>query len=64
MELVNAVYDYRRETAPERQNCSLVQEALQSLILLLAPFAPHLAEEAWQVLGYRGSVHQPILAGV
>ena len=58
MELVNAVYDYRRDTAPERQNCSLLQEALRSLVMLLAPFAPHLAEEAWHNLGCRGSVHQ------
>jgi leucyl-tRNA synthetase len=58
MELVNAVYDYRRETALEKQNRSLLQETLQSLILLLAPFTPHLAEEAWLALGGRGSVHQ------
>ncbi|HOA36668.1 MAG TPA: class I tRNA ligase family protein, partial [Bacillota bacterium] len=57
MELVNALYDYRRDTAPERQNLSLVQETLQSLVLLLAPFAPHLAEEAWHKLGFQGSVH-------
>ena len=31
---------------------------MQSLILLLAPFTPHLAEEAWLALGGRGSVHQ------
>ncbi|MGB4371378.1 MAG: leucine--tRNA ligase [Dethiobacteria bacterium] len=58
MELVNAVYDYRRKTDPEKQNRSLLQETLQSLILLLAPFTPHLAEEAWLALGGRGSVHQ------
>jgi leucyl-tRNA synthetase len=63
MELVNAIYDYRRDRAPERQNRLLIQETLQSLILLLAPFAPHIAEEAWQarhaspLRGYRGSVH-------
>ena len=58
MELVNAVYDYRRKTDPEKQNRSLLQETLQSLILLLAPFTPHLAVEAWLALGGRGSVHQ------
>ncbi len=57
MELVNAVYDYRRDRAPEGQNRPLLKEALQSVILLLAPFAPHLAEEAWQIMGCRGSVH-------
>ena len=34
------------------------QEALSALIRLLAPFAPHLAEEFWQRLGGRGSVHR------
>jgi leucyl-tRNA synthetase len=29
---------------------------LQNLALLLAPFAPHLAEELWQILGYTTSI--------
>ncbi len=34
-------------------------EALRSLVLLLAPFMPHLAEEAWvNILGEAFSVHQ------
>jgi leucyl-tRNA synthetase len=32
-------------------------EACETLTLLLAPFAPHLAEELWQALGNRESVH-------
>ncbi len=31
---------------------------VQTLVLLLAPFAPHLAEELWQRRGGTGSVHQ------
>ena len=34
------------------------QEALSGLIRLLAPFAPHLAEEFWNRLGGTGSVHE------
>ncbi len=33
-------------------------EALRTLALLLAPFAPHLAEEIWERLGEPYSVHQ------
>ncbi len=37
---------------------AVLQEALSGLIRLLAPFAPHLAEEFWSRLGGTGSVHQ------
>ncbi len=33
------------------------QEGIEALIILLAPFAPHLAEELWQQLGHNDSVH-------
>ena len=36
----------------------VLQEALSVLIRLLAPFAPHLAEELWHQLGGGQSVHQ------
>jgi leucyl-tRNA synthetase len=33
---------------------------LEPFVLLLAPFAPHLAEELWTILGHQPSVsHQP-----
>ncbi len=33
------------------------REAVEVLLSLLAPLAPHLAEEAWQILGKRRSIH-------
>ena len=36
----------------------VLREALSVLVRLLAPFAPHLAEEFWQKLGGSESVHQ------
>ena len=36
----------------------VLQEALSGLIRLLAPFAPHLAEEFWHRLGGTGSIHR------
>ncbi|MEW4488460.1 leucine--tRNA ligase [Thalassoglobus sp. JC818] len=32
------------------------KEAIQSLVLLLAPFAPHISEELWQLLGHSDSL--------
>ena len=37
---------------------AVAQEALATLLTLLAPFAPHLADELWQRLGGAGSIHQ------
>ncbi len=54
MELVNGLYPYREK---ERQNMALVQETIDNLIILLAPFAPHFSEELWQAAGHEGSVH-------
>lgn len=55
MELVNAFYQYKETAKP--MNAALVAEGLEKLVLLLAPFAPHLAEELWQRLGKSESVH-------
>jgi leucyl-tRNA synthetase len=49
MELVNALYALEPKADPER---AAVREALVALATLLAPFAPHAAEELWhEVLG-------------
>ena len=54
MKLTNAI------TGAGASNLSqpVLQEALSVLIRLLAPFAPHLAEELWHQLGGVPSVHQ------
>jgi len=54
MELVNALYLQKEKNAKP----ALWKHALKNLILLLAPFAPHLAEELWEAIGEKGSVHQ------
>ena len=54
MELVNELYRLR-ETAVYRG--AAWNESIGMLTLLLAPFAPHLAEELWQRTGGEGSVH-------
>ncbi len=40
-----------------RASKSLKSEVAEKLLILLAPFAPHLAEELWHCLGHTNSVH-------
>ncbi len=35
-------------------------EGIETLLKLLAPFAPHIAEELWQLIGKTGSIHTQI----
>ncbi len=55
MELVNHLYNFREgwgKSEPTPIGRAIVKEALESLVLLLAPFAPHIAEDMWSTLGY------------
>ncbi|MCL6580969.1 MAG: leucine--tRNA ligase [Firmicutes bacterium] len=58
MELVNDLYRYRETVPPERRSPAVVREVLDKLVLVLAPFAPHITEELWKVLGHTLSVHE------
>ena len=57
MELVNETYHYLDKVTPERQNKGVLKEALENLLLLLAPFAPHITDELWQQTGHNDSIH-------
>ncbi len=52
MKLSNALGDATCPTSP------VYHEGIETLLKLLAPFAPHIAEELWQTIGGTGSVHQ------
>jgi leucyl-tRNA synthetase len=51
MELVNALYQFPRPAADDRLALSVVREAAEAVILLLAPIVPHITEELWALLG-------------
>ena len=38
-------------------NEKLFSTAIRNIVILLAPFVPHITEELWQDLGYEGSVY-------
>lgn len=59
MELLNAAGDYRRDAPAGSRSAALERDVAETLVLLVAPFAPHMAEELWrEVLGHPGSVHR------
>ena len=66
MELVNELYSFSQQTAhggPSRedapvgkvesaQTVAVLREAIDALVAMLSPFAPHTAEELWHMLGH------------
>jgi leucyl-tRNA synthetase len=70
MELVNEIYDFSEGTVrggPRRadavigrvesgQTIAVLSEAINALVLMLSPFAPHTAEELWHLLGHPGGL--------
>ncbi len=54
MEYVNALSEFRPGGSPALH--AAIIEALDTLAVLLAPFAPHLAEQLWAELGHQPSV--------
>lgn len=53
MEMVNAMYKYKEEPDAE---AGLLKRSLESLILILSPFTPHLCEEMWAYTGHDHSL--------
>jgi leucyl-tRNA synthetase len=56
MKLLNTLYLYAQELKPEDQNAAVLGETFRTLLLLLAPFAPHMTEELWRRDGRTRSV--------
>jgi leucyl-tRNA synthetase len=71
MELVNELYAFSERTAhgaPSRgeppigrverkQTIGALREAMDALVLMMSPFAPHTAEELWHMLGHAEGIH-------
>jgi len=56
MELVNALYATEEAIVHNAVPTPFLAEVQRSLVLLLAPFAPYLAHELWEMLGEKGNL--------
>ena len=60
MELLNAVSTFVQNTAEDSAgdilNRQVLQEALEAIVLMLAPIAPHACHVLWRHLGHEGAV--------
>ena len=55
MSLTNDLYTIRTNAVVDSKTW---KETLDTLLLLLAPFCPHIAEELWEMIGNGYSIHQ------
>jgi leucyl-tRNA synthetase len=56
MELVNDLYGFTDKGARSDQAGAVAREAIEALILLVSPFAPHTSEELWERYGHQGGL--------
>jgi leucyl-tRNA synthetase len=67
MELVNELYAFTDAAGVTKQGrlvaaslapptAAVLAEAVEALVLMLSPFAPHMAEELWELLGHADGV--------
>jgi len=56
MELVNTLYASEENIAKSAVPMAFLAEVQRSLALLIAPFAPYLAHELWEMLGEKGNL--------
>ncbi len=56
MELMNALDGFPVDAAADDQRQAVFRQALETVVLLLAPFTPHLAEELWVELGHPAGI--------
>jgi leucyl-tRNA synthetase len=60
MELVNEMYAFGdaalKAPAVRPQSASALREAIEALVIMISPFAPHTAEELWEMTGHDGGI--------
>jgi leucyl-tRNA synthetase len=57
MELVNFLYSLEPQRKdPSPQTAALMREAVETVVVLLSPFVPHVCAELWEALGHKESL--------
>ncbi|HEX3084766.1 MAG TPA: leucine--tRNA ligase, partial [Pyrinomonadaceae bacterium] len=57
MELLNALGDFKIDPATaSASDLFAAREAIEALVVMLAPYSPHVAEEMWEGLGHEGGL--------
>ncbi len=58
MELANAIQKFQVQSATDTapQNRSVLQEALEAMVLALAPIVPHITDALWKALGHQQAI--------
>jgi len=56
MELLNALSEFSVDPVSAPADAFAAREAIEALVVMLAPYAPHVAEEMWEGLGYEGGL--------
>ena len=64
MELVNVLYGAEEAIAQKKVPAPFLAEVQRNLVVLLAPFAPYLAHELWEMLGEQGNLLKVAVAKV
>ncbi len=54
MELSNTLNGFKNFAS---DNLPVVKEAVETMLILLSPFSPHICEELWQACGYNQSIY-------
>jgi leucyl-tRNA synthetase len=57
MELVNELYAFTDKGERSGQAPKVAREAIEALIVMLSPFAPHTMEEMWQMYGHADGIN-------
>ncbi len=56
MELANAIDAAKINSNSTDQQKAVYRKAIETVVLLVSPFTPHIAEELWSILGYEPSI--------